>query len=103
MHASARRRRNFVAAPEGLEGLELDEEGGMAMLTFPIDEQDPLRTLTSAERSVLAGIFAGKANADIARDRGVALRTVANQVASLFRKLEVTSRAELVASYVLFE
>ncbi|HEY5922359.1 MAG TPA: helix-turn-helix transcriptional regulator [Kofleriaceae bacterium] len=54
-------------------------------------------TLTAAERAVAAEILEGKSNAAIARGRGVAVRTIANQVASILRKLGVGSRAGLVA------
>ena len=53
--------------------------------------------LTAAERSVLEGMLAGLSNAEIAEQRGSSVRTVANQVASVFRKLGVTSRSELAA------
>ena len=53
--------------------------------------------LTAAEREVVGHILEGRSNAEIARLRGTSVRTVANQVASLFRKLGVSSRAELVA------
>ena len=55
--------------------------------------------LTAAELVVLRGIFAGKSNGEIARDRGTSPRTIANQVASIFRKHGVRSRSELVARY----
>lgn len=55
--------------------------------------------LSSAEQAVVAAIFAGKSNADIAKERGTSVRTVANQVASIFRKLGVKSRAQLVAMW----
>lgn len=54
-------------------------------------------TLTAAERDVVAQILQGKSNAAIARARGVAVRTVANQVASILKKLRVGSRAALIA------
>ena len=53
--------------------------------------------LTTAEREVVALIINGKSNAEIAKARGVALRTVANQVASILRKLDVGSRSSLLA------
>jgi len=53
--------------------------------------------LTAAERDVRALILRGLANAEIARARGTSVRTVANQVAALMRKLGVGSRAELAA------
>jgi DNA-binding NarL/FixJ family response regulator len=46
-------------------------------------------------------LLEGKRNADIARERGTSVRTVANQVAAIFRKLKVRSRAELVATAAL--
>lgn len=52
--------------------------------------------LSTAERAVAEGILRGASNAEIARERGVAVRTVANQTSSLFRKLGIGSRAELV-------
>lgn len=53
--------------------------------------------LTPAERSILALVLGGESNAAIARLRGSAPSTVANQVASIFRKLGVSSRGELAA------
>lgn len=57
--------------------------------------------LTTAESDIVRAIFDGRSNAAIATARGAAVRTVANQVASIFRKLGVQSRAELVASSAL--
>lgn len=42
-------------------------------------------------------LIAGRASAEIAAARHVSLRTIANQVASVFRKVGVKSRSELVA------
>lgn len=56
--------------------------------------------LTTAELVVLRGIFAGKTNGRIADERGTSPRTIANQVASIFRKHRVRSRSELVAHYL---
>ncbi len=53
--------------------------------------------LSGAERDVLAHLLEGLTNAEIARRRGTATRTVANQVASILRKLRLGSRAELAA------
>lgn len=54
-------------------------------------------TLTTAEREVMALLLEGRSNAQIAKARKTAVRTVANQVASLFRKYGVGSRAALAA------
>lgn len=67
-----------------------------AVLSFDAPPRAPAE-LTAAERGVLAGLVEGLTNQQIAERRGTSVRTVANQVASLFKKLEVGSRAELVA------
>jgi DNA-binding CsgD family transcriptional regulator len=56
-----------------------------------------LAELTAAERDVARLVMRGATNADIARSRKTSARTVANQVASILRKLEVRSRVELAA------
>ncbi|HEY1693815.1 MAG TPA: helix-turn-helix transcriptional regulator [Polyangiaceae bacterium] len=53
--------------------------------------------LTSAERAVAQGIVRGLSNAEIARARGTSVRTVANQVASLMRRLSAQSRGQVAA------
>lgn len=53
--------------------------------------------LSSAERDVLRCVLRGDSNAQVAASRHTAVRTAANQVASIFRKIGVASRAELVA------
>ena len=52
--------------------------------------------LTDAEASILSAILLGKSGRQIAGERRTSIRTVANQVAALYRKLQVTSRTELV-------
>jgi DNA-binding NarL/FixJ family response regulator len=53
--------------------------------------------LTQSEQSVLQLMLDGKSNQEIAKSRRTAVRTVANQVASIFKKLGVGSRSELYA------
>ena len=53
--------------------------------------------LTRAEAEVLAGLLRGLRDAEIARDCGTSVRTVAAQIAAIVRKGNVGSRAELVA------
>lgn len=55
-------------------------------------------SLTPAERDVASRIVEGDGHAAIAMARGVSLPTVNKQVVSVFRKLNVRSRAELVAA-----
>jgi DNA-binding CsgD family transcriptional regulator len=53
--------------------------------------------MTRAEREIAAHVMNGHSNASIARRRGTSSRTVANQLAALYRKLRVGSRTELAA------
>ena len=53
--------------------------------------------LTSAERQVVTGVLNGRTNAAIAMARRTSSRTVANQLAAIYRKLGVSSRWELTA------
>ncbi len=72
---------------------------GVEMVAFHWETASPPPALTSAESAVLDHLLQGASNADIARARGASPRTVANQVASLLRKLGVASRYELMARY----
>lgn len=51
--------------------------------------------LTAAEREVTALLLEGASNAEIAATRRTSERTVANQVASILRKLGVAGRSEV--------
>jgi DNA-binding CsgD family transcriptional regulator len=69
-----------------------DEE---VVLSFPLETRPTSHPrLTPAEGEVLEELLLGSSNAEIATRRGVAVRTVANQLAGLFRKLGVHSRLE---------
>lgn len=82
-------------------------EPGRFTLTFVLDGAEHvvvasaperpavLRSLTRAEREVVEHALRGESTRRIAAARGVAERTVANQLASAFRKLGVSSRTEL--------
>jgi DNA-binding NarL/FixJ family response regulator len=88
-------------APRGLEAFELVlEEHAFVLFEWPAGDVVLDDSLTGAERDVLRGILQGESNAAIARRRGSRPRTIANQVASIFRKLSVQSRSELVARAV---
>ena len=52
--------------------------------------------LPQAELAVVSGQIEGHSLEDIARQRGTSVRTVANQVAAVFRRLGVSGRNELV-------
>jgi DNA-binding CsgD family transcriptional regulator len=55
-------------------------------------------TLSNTERSMVLDIVGGASREDLALSRGTSPRTVANQLASIFRKLRVGSRVELLVT-----
>ena len=87
--------------PDGLRASVVElGSGSYVLLSYPRRAETPPRApvLTPAERSVARALLLGQSNAEIARLRGSSPRTIANQVAGIFRKLGVRSRAELAAS-----
>jgi DNA-binding CsgD family transcriptional regulator len=70
---------------------------GKVLFVLPLASEFDDADLSAAERDVAALILRGRDNASIANLRGTSVRTVANQVASIFNKLGVRSRAELAA------
>jgi DNA-binding CsgD family transcriptional regulator len=85
--------------PDGLSVARLRiGDGELAVLSFPGSGPRLLVALSVAERDVALMIVDGKSNAEIAASRRTSVRTVANQVASVFRKCGVCSRAELAAA-----
>ena len=87
-----------MAPPHGLTAERLTI-GGVEHVIFSSDAGRSLSVLSEAERAVCALLIGGASNAEIARARNASVRTVANQVASSFRKLGVASRFELIARY----
>jgi DNA-binding NarL/FixJ family response regulator len=79
------------------QGLRLEEapSTGVLVVSFPVPRATFGELLTEAETAIARDILGGLSNAAIARKRGTAVRTIANQVASIFRKLQVRSRLEL--------
>jgi len=68
----------------------------LVVISVPIDLGPALDGLTPAEIDVCEGLLAGLSDSEIAAERGTSPSTIANQVASIFGKLGVHSRAELV-------
>lgn len=84
--------------PVGLEAGRFELEGEeFALLEWPVRARAGVAALTPAQREVLALAVEGLSNAEIARRRRRSPRTVANQLAALFRRLGVRSRFELIA------
>jgi DNA-binding CsgD family transcriptional regulator len=73
----------------------------LVVLSFAAIPAELPADLSAAEREVLRGLLQGETNAQVAARRQTAVRTAANQVASIFRKIGVTSRAELAARLLL--
>ena len=94
MAASARDDR-----PEPLRVVRF-EAGGRRFAALVDDMHEETRAevptpLTGAERDVARLVRKGLSNAQIASARGASVRTVANQIAAIMRKLGVGSRVEI--------
>ncbi|RYZ09186.1 MAG: LuxR family transcriptional regulator [Myxococcales bacterium] len=70
-------------------------DGASLTVVFPRPEVD-LACLAPAEHRICELILIGKTHAQIAALRGRSARTIANQLASIFSKLHVSGRLELV-------
>jgi len=87
-----------IGAPAGLRALVFTAGGEeFALLEWPVAARGQPARFGAAEGEVFRLLAAGLSNAEIARERGRSTRTVANQVARIFRKLGVRSRLELFA------
>jgi len=90
------RKRRSERAPKGLEVQLVDDD----LAIFAWDAERPATPdLTPAERDVLTRITRGASNAAIATARKTSERTVANQVARLLKKLDASSRYDLIRRY----
>jgi DNA-binding CsgD family transcriptional regulator len=58
------------------------------------------RRLSASELAVVSLLVEGKNHVEIARHRGSAARTVANQIASVYRKLGISGRIDLLCYLV---
>jgi DNA-binding CsgD family transcriptional regulator len=94
--AAARKTGKGAVRRESLERLTI---GGLRVvyLSAPTESVTVLAGLTPAERAVARLAAAGSSNVEIGRARGCSPRTIANQLASIYRKVGVGSRAELIA------
>jgi DNA-binding NarL/FixJ family response regulator len=84
-------------APRGLVATHFEVAGErFVVFAFPAAPPKPAQTpLSASETHVLQLIIGGRSNAEIAAARSTSVRTVANQVASILKKLGVGSRYEL--------
>ncbi len=56
----------------------------------------PLEPLTAKERQLMSGLLAGKSNQQLADSHFVSVNTVKSHLKSIYRKLDVSNRAEAV-------
>ena len=77
--------------------IQITVEGRKVVLLATEDDSSTLEELTDGERSVALLATEGLSNTDIAERRGCSVRTVANQLASVYKKLGVSSREQLVS------
>lgn len=93
-----------ASPPEGLQVFRIDVAGlVLALVTYEVSKEAQIPPLTDAERAVLRALLRGLSNEQIASQRGTSPRTIANQVAALYRKLGVRSRTALMARHASFE
>jgi DNA-binding NarL/FixJ family response regulator len=93
-----RRAAGELPPPEGLRSVRLQDQEEFALMWWPLQSVPILAgEVTAAEAAVAELAAAGFTNEEIARARGRATRTIANQLASIYRKLGVGSRSELAA------
>lgn len=83
-----------VPMPQGADVEYLNDD--LALLSFPLSGAEIPEALSAAEQEVALQVFTGASTKEIAHARGVSPRTVGNQLESIYRKLGVSSRAELV-------
>jgi DNA-binding NarL/FixJ family response regulator len=68
----------------------------LAVFSLPLAPPALPKSLSDSERTVALALLEGLSNSEIATARHTSVRTVANQVALLFRKMGVRSRSEAV-------
>ena len=73
--------------------------GGESLVALGYHDQtaEALAQLTQAERHVARAVLEGRSEREIALKHGVSARTIASQVANIYRKLGVSGRRELTA------
>ena len=88
--------RSPATIPPGLRASRATVGGEeVAIFSYPLARPALPASLSPAEGAVALALLEGLSNGDIARARKTSARTVANQVASIFRKLGLSSRGEV--------
>jgi DNA-binding NarL/FixJ family response regulator len=90
-----------LPAPERLRASSFERRGEKYLvLSYPLPSLHAPATLTSAERVVAVAFGGGASMLRIAAARATSVRTVANQIRSIYAKLHISSRLELRARLV---
>ncbi|CAN5670467.1 hypothetical protein BH09MYX1_BH09MYX1_36510 [soil metagenome] len=84
------------APPRDVTAFRVDGRVDEVVFVWPTKSAEPM-DLTTAERAILDLVVRGQSNREIAMARSTSIRTVANQVAALLRKLGASSRYELLS------
>jgi DNA-binding NarL/FixJ family response regulator len=84
-----------VAAGEAIFGPGVAQRV-LGFFAAPTAAPEPFPQLTSREREILRLLADGMSNTSIAQRLGVATKTVANNVSSIFTKLQVADRAQAI-------
>jgi DNA-binding NarL/FixJ family response regulator len=87
------------AGPKACDaGLQLSRVADVIVIS--VDTPELPSVLSESEQAVARALIAGSSNAEIARLRGTSVKTVANQLYAMYKKLGVGNREELVARLV---
>jgi DNA-binding NarL/FixJ family response regulator len=84
-----------VAAGEAIFGPGIARRV-LGLISAPAANSTPFAALTSREHEVLDLIATGVRNTEIARRMSIAPKTVANHVAAIFTKLQVSDRNQAI-------
>jgi DNA-binding CsgD family transcriptional regulator len=84
-----------LSVPTDIERMKLDDGAEVLLFSAPSEEHGGLGALTQTEREVASAAARGDDNRSIAERRGVSPRTIATQLAGIYEKLGVGTRAEL--------
>lgn len=87
-----------IRPPNGLQVTVLDVGGeDFAIFSYPLPTVQVPSCLSAAESAIAGALLKGHSYKRIASSRRTSVRTVANQVRSIFKKCNVKSRIELAA------
>jgi DNA-binding NarL/FixJ family response regulator len=88
---------------DGIRSFRFEHDGEeLFVVSSPVEGSGPA-PLTRAELEIVRAIVRGATNAEIAQMRGTSARTVANQVASILRRVGAESRVQAALKLALID